>query len=44
MVPLQPIPDHGKPGLWPTDRACDFGAFVIARDGNSIEAVYHRPQ
>jgi catechol 2,3-dioxygenase-like lactoylglutathione lyase family enzyme len=35
--------DNGAPGLRPQDHEHDYGAFVLDPDGNSIEAVCHRP-
>jgi catechol 2,3-dioxygenase-like lactoylglutathione lyase family enzyme len=36
--------DNGAPGLRPQYHSNYFGAFVIDRDGNNIEAVCHQPE
>jgi catechol 2,3-dioxygenase-like lactoylglutathione lyase family enzyme len=36
--------DNGPPGLRPEYHANYYGAFVLDRDGNNIEAVCHLPE
>jgi len=36
--------DNGAPGLRPQYHPNYFGAFVLDRDGNNIEAVCHQPE
>jgi catechol 2,3-dioxygenase-like lactoylglutathione lyase family enzyme len=36
--------DNGAPGLRPQYHPNYYGAFVIDRDGNNIEAVCHQPE
>ena len=36
--------DNGGPGLRPQYHPNYYGAFVIDRDGNNIEAVCHQPE
>ena len=36
--------DNGTPGLRPEYHPTYYGAFVIDRDGNNIEAVTHAPE
>lgn len=36
--------DNGAPGLRPQYHPEYYGAFVLAPDGNNIEAVCHRPE
>jgi catechol 2,3-dioxygenase-like lactoylglutathione lyase family enzyme len=36
--------DNGPPGLRPEYHANYYGAFVLDRDGNNIEAVRHLPE
>jgi catechol 2,3-dioxygenase-like lactoylglutathione lyase family enzyme len=36
--------DNGRPGLRPEYHANYYGAFVLDRDGNNIEAVRHLPE
>ena len=36
--------DHGPPGPRPQYHESHYGAFVLAPEGNNVEAVTHRPE